>query len=110
IGVVLVGISVGAGARLLAAAEDSVAVWTVAADAGQGALLTTDDLVAHRVRFADADQLAGYFAVDDELPADLHLVRGVTAGELLPRAALGTGAAAPDTVELPAAVDADQVP
>jgi hypothetical protein len=109
-GVLLVAVSVVAGARLLAAADDSVSVWTVANDAGPGALLTTDDLVAHRVRFTDSEQLAGYFAVDDELPADLHLVRGVAAGELLPRAALGTGAAPADSVELPVAVDADQVP
>lgn len=110
IGVLLVAVSVVAGARLLAAADDSVAVWTVATDAGPGAQLTPDDLVAHRVRFADAEQLAGYFTVDDELPADLRLVRGVAAGELLPRAALGTGATPTDSVELPIAVDADQVP
>ncbi len=92
IGVLLVAVSVVAGARLLAAADDSVSVWAVATDAGPGTLLTSDDLVAHRVRFADPDQLAGYFTVDDELPADLRLVRPVTAGELLPRAALGADA------------------
>lgn len=110
VGVLLVVVSVVVGARLLAAADDSVAVWTVATDAGPGAVLTTDDLVAHRVRFTDADQLDGYFTVDDELPADLRLVRGVGAGELLPRAALGTGATPTDAVELPVAVEADQVP
>lgn len=110
VGVLLVAVSVVGGARLLAAADDSVPVWAVAIDAGPGTVLTADDLVAHRVRFSDVDQLAGYFAADDELPADLHLVRAVTAGELLPRAALGTDAMAADTVELPVAVDAEQVP
>lgn len=110
VGVLLVVVSVVAGARLLAAADDTVSVWAVSTDAGPGSQLTADDLVAHRVRFADADQLAGYFTVDDELPADLRLLRGVGAGELLPRAALGTADTAPDTVELPVAVDADQVP
>lgn len=110
VGVLLVAVSVVAGARILAAADDSVSVWTLATDVGPGAVLTTDDLVAQRVRFADSEQLAGYFTVDDELPADLHLVRGVGAGELLPRAALGTGATPIDSVELPVAVDADQVP
>ncbi|WP_243059327.1 hypothetical protein [Nocardioides sp. SR21] len=110
VGVLLVAVSVVAGARLLAAADDTVAVWTVATDAGPGTLLTTEDLVAHRIRFADADQQAGYFTVDDELPADLRLLRGVAAGELLPRAALGTGATPTDAVELPVAVEADQVP
>ena len=110
VGVLLVAVSVVAGARLLAAADDTVSVWAVAVDAGPGTVLTADDLVAHRVRFADADQLAGYFTADDELPSELRLARGVTAGELLPRAALGTGAVAADTVELPVAVDAEQVP
>jgi hypothetical protein len=110
IGVLIVAVSVVAGARLMASADDTVSVWAVAADAGPGARLSGEDLVAHRVRFADPDDLGGYLRVDDELPADLHLVRGVTAGELLPRAALGDAAAAGDTVELPVAVDADQVP
>lgn len=110
VGVLLVAVSVVAGARLLAAADDTVPVWAVAVDAGPGTVLTADDLVAQRVRFADADQLAGYFTADDELPSELRLARGVTAGELLPRAALGTGTTAADTVELPVAVDAEQVP
>jgi hypothetical protein len=110
VGVLIVAVSVVAGARLLAAADDTVAVWAVASDAGPGARLTADDLVAHRVRFADAGELDRYFAVDDELPADLRLVRPVGAGELLPRAALGSGDEAADTVELPISVDADQVP
>jgi hypothetical protein len=68
-----------------------------------------DDLVAQRVRFADAEALSGYFSVDDELPADLGLTRSVAAGELLPRGAVGT----PDDtglVELPVAVDPELVP
>lgn len=110
VGILIVAVSVVAGARLLAAADDTVAVWAVASDAGPGARLTADDLVAHRVRFGDADDLGRYFAVDDELPSDLRLVRPVSAGELLPRAALGSAGAGADTVELPISVDADQVP
>jgi len=110
IGLLIVAVSVVGGARLLAAADDTVPVWAVAADAGPGARLSADDLVAHRVRFSDAADLGRYFAVDDELPADLLLVRGVAAGELLPRAALGSAGDAPGTVELPIAVEAEQVP
>jgi hypothetical protein len=110
IGVLLVVVSVVAGARLLAAADDTVSVWALAADAGPGARLSTGDLVARRVRFADAGDLGAYFTVEDELPSELRLVRGVTAGELLPRAALGDGTHDTETVELPVAVDADQVP
>jgi hypothetical protein len=110
IGLLIVTVSVLAGARLLASADDTVSVWAVAGDAGPGAQLTTADLVPHRVRFADGDDLAGYYTVDDELPADLHLVRGVTDGELLPRAAIGSASDTGDTVELPIAVESEQVP
>jgi hypothetical protein len=110
IGVLIVAVSVVAGARLLAAADDTVPVWAVATDAGPGARLTPDQLVVHRVRFADTDDLRGYFTADDALPSQLLLVRGVTAGELLPRAALGSADDAAGTVELPVAVEAEQVP
>ena len=110
VGVLLVVVSVVAGSRLLAAADDTVTVWSVAADAGPGARLDAGDLEPTRVRFADEGDLAGYFSVDDELPAELVLLRGVGAGELLPRAALGTSETTADTVELPVAVDTEQVP
>ena len=90
IGIVLVAASVVVGARVLAAADDTVQVWAAAGDLGAGQRVEADDLVAQRVRFADRDALAGYFTVDDELPADLELTRGVGKGELLPRAAVGT--------------------
>lgn len=105
----LVAASVVAGARLLAAADDSVQVWAAGSDLGAGQRVTADELVAQRVRFADGDALVGYFTVDDELPADLELTRSVGAGELLPRAAVGT----PDEtglVELPVAVEPELVP
>jgi hypothetical protein len=109
IGVVLVAGSVVAGSRLLAAADDTVQVWTAASDLGAGARLTEGDLVAARVRFADEDAQAGYYAVDDELPADLELVHGVGAGELLPRTAVGR-AGESGLVEVPIAVEPEQVP
>lgn len=109
IGVVLVAGSVVAGARLLAAADDTVQVWTAASDLGAGSRLTEDDLVAARVRFADEDTRSGYFTVDDELPAGLELLHGVAAGEMLPRAAVGpTGESG--LVEVPIAVEPEQVP
>lgn len=109
IGVVLVAGSVVAGARLLAAADDTVQVWSAATDLGAGDRLTEEDLVATRVRFADDATSAGYFGVGDELPADLRLLHGLTAGELLPRAAIGSSA---DTglVDVPIAVEPEQVP
>ena len=109
VGVLIVAVSVVAGARLLSAADDTVPVWSVATDMGAGDEVRADDLVAVRVRFADASDLGGYFTADDELPADLVLTRGVGAGELLPRAAVGS-AADSDTLQVPVAVDAEQVP
>ncbi len=88
-GVAIVAASVLVGSRVLAAADDTVAVWVVAGDTAPGETLTPDDLVTERVRFADADSLTHYFTVDDVLPADLRLLRGLGAGELLPRAAIG---------------------
>jgi len=109
IGIVLVAASVVVGARVLAAADDTVQVWSAARDLGAGQRVEADDLVAQRVRLADADALEGYFTVDDELPADLELTRSVAEGELLPRGAVGT----PDEtglVEVPVAVEPELVP
>ncbi len=108
-GVLIVVASVVAGARLLAAADDSVAVWAVARDMGAGDKVTPDDLVVRRVRFADADGLGGYLAAGSTLPSDLQLSRGVGAGELLPRSAVETGGVA-GLVQLPVAVDPERVP
>jgi hypothetical protein len=109
IGIALVAASVVVGARVLAAADDTVQVWATADDLGAGERVQADDLVAQRVRFADSDALAGYFTVDDELPADLELTRSIGKDELLPRAAVGT----PDEtglVEVPIAVEPELVP
>jgi hypothetical protein len=109
IGILLVAGSVVLGARVLAAADDTVQVWAAAGDLGAGQRIQADDLVAERVRFADADALAGYFTVDDELPADLELTRSVAAGELLPRGAVGASGET-GLVEVPIAVEPELVP
>ena len=103
IGVAIVAASVLVGARVLASADDTVAVWVVAGDAGAGEALSGDDLVTQRVRFADDEALARYYAVDDTLPAELRLLRSLGSGELLPRAAVGS-AEAQDTAEISLAV------
>lgn len=109
LGVAIVAGCVVAGARVLDSADDTIAVWAVGADEGSGAVLTRADLVAHRVRFGSAVDLAGYYRADAALPDRLELVRGVGRGELLPRSAVGTGAAS-GTVQVPLAVDPAQVP
>jgi hypothetical protein len=107
VGAALVAVSVVAGARLLAAADDTVAVWAAAGDLAAGAPVTTDDLEQHRVRFADGEDAADYFAASRR--PDGVLLHNVGAGELVPRSAVGT-ADATGTVQVPLAVEPDQVP
>jgi len=109
VGVAIVAVSVIAGARLLAAADDTVAVWAVASDMGSGDQLTEGDLVTRRVRFSDDRDLDRYFLADDGLPGDLALTRRIGAGELLPRGAVGAGGDS-DTLQVRIAVDNEQVP
>jgi hypothetical protein len=109
LGVVLVAGSVVVGTRVLAAADDTVQVWTAADDLGAGERVTADDLVARRVRFGDAGALERYFTVADQLPSDLELTRSIGEGELLPRGAVGTPEES-GLVELPVAVDPELVP
>jgi hypothetical protein len=109
IGVAIVAVSVVAGARLLASADDTVAVWAVVDDMGAGDLVSEADLEVRRVRFADGGELGRYFRADDQLPADLQLSRGVGAGELLPRAAVGATADA-DRLQVSIEVPPGRVP
>jgi len=109
IGVAIVAISIVAGSRLLAAADDSVAVWAATTDLAVGDDVTGDDLEARQVRFVDAADLDRYVAVDQALPADARLLRGVGAGELLPRAALGS-ADETGVLQLPISVEPTLVP
>lgn len=109
VGVAIVAVSVVAGARLLASADDTVQVWAVGGDLAPGDPVAEADLVAERVRFADGERLDGYYPVDDELPADLVLLREVGGGELLPRAAVGM-VEDDGLLELPVSVDPALVP
>jgi hypothetical protein len=109
VGVLIVVVSVVAGARVLAAADDSTAVWAAARDMGAGDSVEVGDLVVRRVRFGEGGGLERYFSSLADLPDDLQLSRGIGAGELLPRSAVEpTGA--DGLVQLPVAVDAEQVP
>ena len=109
IGVAIVAVSVVAGARLLAGADESVTVWVAGSDLAAGDEVAGDDLEPRRVRFVDDTDLDHYLPADEPLPADARLLRGVGEGELVPRAAIG---AAEDTglLHLPVAVDPALVP
>lgn len=109
VGVALVAGSVVAGARILASADDMTRVWSASSDLAVGQTLTADDLRATRIRFDDRADRDRYLEVDEELPAALTLTRPLTAGELVPAAALGR-AVADDTVAVSIAVPAEHVP
>src|SRR3954447_14106205 len=109
LGLLLVAASVVAGARLMAAADDTVAVWTVARDLPAGATLTDGDLERRQLRFPDEATADGYLAATDDPPAAATLNRPVSKGELLPRAAIAQKAGA-DLVEVPISVAVDDLP
>ena len=109
IGIAIVAVSVVAGARLLASADDTVDLWAVSADMGAGDVVTEADLVVQRVRFADARRLDLYFTAEEQLAPDLELVRGVGEGELLPRGAVGSSAQS-DVLQVPISVASERVP
>lgn len=109
VGVVLVAASVVLGARLLHTADETVAVWALADDLGAGDAVTAEDLRATEVRFANVSELDRYYRVEERLPSGLTLGRGLGAGELLPRSALGPASAA-GTVQVAVAVDDARVP
>jgi len=108
VGVAIVAGCVLLGARVLAGADDTVAVWSVGHDVPAGASIDRGDLVVTRVHFA-----AG--SADRYLPASAEPEPGATAthdlaaGELLPRSAVAVGADT-DLVEVPLSVAPDDLP
>ena len=90
LGVAIVAASVVLGARVFAAADDTVEVWALTEDAGVGDTLTPEDLQVHRVRFGSGEEQDRYFLAEEALPDEVTLLRGVGAGELLPRSAVGS--------------------
>lgn len=109
IGVLLVLLSVAVGAKLMAAADDTVAVWRFSHDLDPGATLTSGDLEQTMVHFADDALTQAYLLADDPLPAETRLVTSVSAGELVARSALSLpGATTPD--ELPLTVSPAGLP
>lgn len=109
LGTLLVLASVVVGAKVLAAADDTVAVWTLDHDASAGMSITASDVRATRLHFASAADESRYWLADDPLPAQAHLTRDVGNGELLAKAALSTDSAAV-VHQLPLGVEAAGLP
>jgi hypothetical protein len=104
LGVLLVLGSVLLGARVVAAADATVPVWSAAGDLAAGTVLGTGDLVAVDVRL---DDVAGAYLATSTRPEGRTLARAVRGGELLPRTALEEPA---DLVQLALPVQAGYVP
>jgi hypothetical protein len=99
--------SVLLGARIVAAADDSVPVWTVRVDVAAGQEITAAMVEVRQVRFGDAQQADRYLSGDEALPLPSAATRQLEAGELLPRGALGLTEL---LVEVPLRTSAGNVP
>ena len=108
VGLAIVAVSVLLGARLLAAADDTTTVWSTATDLPAGHAVGAGDLEPTEIRFGSTE-LARRYLPATELPPGSVLLQDVSAGELVPRAALGEGGTE-DVAELPISVSAESVP
>jgi hypothetical protein len=88
VGAVLVLASVGLGISVVAAADDTVAVYAARRTLTPGASLGEADLEVVRVRLEGT--LDHYLTAEEVPPADAVAVRTVGAGEIVPRSALGS--------------------
>ena len=92
LGAALVLASIVVGARVLAAADDTVAIWALRGDLASGITVDSGDVTAVDIHFADASDATRYVSAEEPLPAGLQLVRDVGAGELLALSALSDDA------------------
>jgi Flp pilus assembly protein CpaB len=106
-GLVLICLSVLGGVKVLAGADDTVAVLAARTPLAAGQRIDQADLQSVRLRFASTSDADRYLPGDANLDGAV-LVRPVGAGELVPRAAVANGGHA--LTELPLAVDPARVP
>ncbi len=109
VGLALVAACALIGARLLASADDSVAVWAAGTTLNPGQRVTSADLVSTQVRFRAQTAADRYLSADTALPAGATVDRAVGEGELLARSALGDPAIRALT-EVPLSVGTEAVP
>jgi len=108
VGVLLVAGSVALGTWAVRDAAATVEVYAAADALTPGEAVVTENLEVREVRLGAGEDL--YHRVADGLPEDAVAMRTVGAGELLPRAAVGTGESVdlrPVVVDLGLAVPAD---
>ena len=108
-GVVIVAVCALLGATLLGGSDATVGVWATRRAMTAGETVTAADLVRRDLRFADQRDADAYLSADAPPPVGATLARPVGAGELVPRAALGS-AASGSLTEVPLSVDSEAVP
>jgi hypothetical protein len=109
VGVVIVAACALLGATLLGGSDATVGVWATRRAMNGGETVEAADLVRRDLRFADQRDADAYLSSDTPPPAGATLARPVGAGELVPRAALGS-AASGSLTEVPLSVDSEAVP
>jgi hypothetical protein len=108
VGALIVAACVLIGSRVLAAADDTVAVWSVRHDVPRGAVIDQGDLAAVRVHFA-GEAADAYLSASAAPQPGSTATHDLVAGELLPRSAVAAEAGA-DLVEVPLSVAPDDLP
>jgi Flp pilus assembly protein CpaB len=84
LGLVLFVVSFVGAQRLLAAADETVQIWTVRVDLPQGAELSASDLQTTEVKLT-SETLSSYFTSEQDLTG-MRITRPLHSGELVPRA------------------------
>lgn len=107
-GLALVCLSVLVGARVLATADDTVAVLAATDSLVAGQRVTSADLTEVRLRFTSEEDADRYLTAGEQLPREAVLLRPVGPGELVPRASVSTEQ--DGLVEIPLSVDPGRVP
>jgi hypothetical protein len=109
LGLAVVALCTLLGARALAAADDTVAVWAAGHTLGAGQRVGTGDLVRLDVRFGSQSAADRYLSATGGLPDGAVVDRAVEEGELLARSAIA-GAGADALTEVPLSVETGAVP
>lgn len=103
VGVALVAGSVVLGSRVLASADDTTPVWSLASDVNAGSAIASDAVSVDDVQLADGGDTSLYLPGDEPFPAGLVATHDLLAGELIGHSDVGQPADR-GGAELPVAV------
>ncbi|MGH3507872.1 MAG: hypothetical protein ACRDO2_11780 [Nocardioidaceae bacterium] len=109
LGIALVAVSVVVGARLLAAADETVPVWRLTQPLQPGDPVTAEAVEVAHVHFGESGHAAAYLSAEHSLVDGLRAERVLHAGELLPADAVSSDDVAVPR-QLPLGVSAAGIP